>query len=168
MRHSRATFIFLCALLPSSCHSMSIVDALYDQPYAKDAVSTQLDLVYRTLSASNSATSVAVVGAYTVPQDRIFMLTSAVLALLPGDGQIPLYGSIFANVASNYSVHLAAGTVDGIADEQSGINFSGCVYLPPGAVISATANFDLDGELNSANLSVTGIAFPKGNFSLGG
>jgi hypothetical protein len=145
---------------------MGIVSALYAHQYGKDAASTQLDLVYAAKNTSG-ADSGLTVEMYTVPTDRILELRSLSARLVPGALQTVAYAQAYfvVNGKSYFIAYL--GSSSGVAAAGVGaLNWFGCIYLPPGAVISINGEFNDGTNSNELHGNVFGENFPRGNIQI--
>jgi len=166
MQPRRAPFITLFALLLCS----TVIGSLYNQPYAKDQVSTQLDLVSRLKTVTVASADVDLLDIYTVPNDRVFLLQSASLRMHTGTPDTPGYIRLYATIGG-IEVEISscqAGPQD-ITNLRMSCNWSGEIYLPQGAIINAYGGIQTGGDENELLWgSIFGVSIPRGNFSLGG
>jgi len=137
---------------------------LYERTY-KDMAGVQLETVVDRIDTT--AANVDVRAIFSVPVDRIFILSHLHSAFVPGAGQ---------NINSRFLVAVPPSvTLTGVLNElgSGAANTTvfldvtpGEVWIPPAYTIEARGNFNAGVAANSVQLSVFGLLIPRGNVAL--
>lgn len=147
---------------------------LYQFTGAKDAVVQQLEVVHRAQDQSAAGVAGMTMTGYTVPNDRVFCLTHAafrvqllggiaailntVIQMSPG---LPSQPRFFIAQAEEPIPGIGTGKYRGI------VNWSGEVWFTSGMSIQGVGSWGPVVDDYTANLTLSGISFPRASVTLG-
>lgn len=136
----------------------------------KDVAGGLILLTVRSGSNSDTATSVFV-DILTVPADKIFILSAMNVNAVGGGAQeIDALRCQFAPEpgAARFTFHGQEGISDGPdARGSRAENFSGEIWIPPGAVVRGTAAFSAGVSSNTVAAACYGFLIPRSNIQQG-
>ena len=143
---------------------MRVPELTYGFSQLKDTAGGILELWCRKGQSDDSATTVAN-DLYTVPDDKILVLTAMALRLNPGAGQI----AISATAVACEGVEFFRGPypVNVSVDFDVLMHWSGELWVPPGETLRATGTFDAATVSNQIRFSAFGFIIPRGNVQQG-
>lgn len=100
-----------------------------------------------------------------VPEGRVLLLQSACATQTPGAGQniTRLTLQVVGQVANAPAVLLATDSTIGAANDQSDINWSGSIIVPPGWTVRGSGAFSAGVAVNNVRLSYAGVLIPVAN-----
>lgn len=133
-----------------------------------DEGSQQLGVRWREATLSAALVTVDVT-AYSVPNDKVLVLTNAAGFFNPGAGQLLSRLQLLAFPEGpagtvRYSIVDRPG---GVADANVHFDWQGEVVIPPGWGVVARGVFDSGVAANSVNVEIHGYVVPRGTFNFG-
>lgn len=130
-----------------------------------DGGQQQLQLVFRD-SVNSAAAGTVTTQPYTVPGDKVLVLTNACARATAGAAQNANRIRLFVdpqNGTKRYELAaLGSGSVGPPA--YAVLNWTGEVVVPPGADVEAEAVFSAGVAANEINLEIFGYLVPRGTF----
>jgi hypothetical protein len=143
---------------------------LYDLT-PRDLQVTPIEIVNRSIVVQALSTLVTVNGD-VVPVGKLLMLRSLSWVSLPATGQILTQStaSVFDNFSAAIDYNFMLRTsADGIlwgASVCDAHMWTGEIIVPPGRLLTASAQFNSGAALNTVRLSYSGILIPRGNVAI--
>ena len=140
---------------------MRIPELVYNFAQLKDVAGGLNLIVVREVVDSQTSAQVLLT-VLEVPNDKIFILSAASSTSVPGGAQTILDNQLFTGENPPPSFEIArseAGVVN--------LNFSGEVWVPPGAVVQSAGNFSAGAVANTHGCSIHGFLIPRGNVQQG-
>lgn len=121
-------------------------------------------IVTREIVSSASQTNVGV-DIYTVPSDRVFILSAANVSSVPGAGQVCSHLGLSILEEASQTIEIAGGPdpENTTADIDRHLNFSGEVWCAPGTIVRGNGVFNSGVAANTVGVRINGILIPRGN-----
>jgi hypothetical protein len=142
-----------------------IPEVAYQFRLARDTAESTLEQVAVNGQSLQASTLVTISALYTVPSNRILILSSMCAVGVGVGGQIPQYvqmrvrqgGGVTQLIAEQSAITVPA------AAARLACNWSGQVWLHPGWQISVRAAFDAGAAVNELYGYLYGMLIPRGN-----
>lgn len=133
----------------------------------RDEQVTPLDMINFDFGVfSDTSASLMTTASYTVPDGKIFALTSATVFLEGGAAQFPKVWSIIMTYGGT-SFYVSGGTLPCIAAANFSLGSTTAPYFcQPGSVITLGGEFNAGVNANNIGGSINGILIPRGNFAI--
>ncbi len=144
---------------------MLVPELTYQYAQLKDLAGGSLLLLNRNATFSDSATAVGGT-LYTVPNDKILIVSSITVLLLPGATQTAIRVGVslgFEGTALLRGPEIA----NAVADTIIMVNWSGAAWIAPGEPLLTTGVFDAGANSNRVDLDLIGALVPRGNVQQG-
>lgn len=131
----------------------------------QDTVGGTLAIVAREVNAGASAAQIDST-LYTVPQDKVLVISSLNATLTPGAAQIARFGAFRINVGTIIELFTGPEIENATANRVVNLWWTGEVWMPPGSALEFRGTFDAGAALNNSFSRVTGNLIPRGNVQL--
>jgi len=142
-----------------------VPELTYQYAQMKDIAGGTLIVV--NVEGSDALTNVSVFPTvYTVPGDKILVLSCATGIALPGAGQICTELNFVVSINTISFEFYRSGEVLVNSGIRSGV-WSGELWIPPEASILGSGVFDAGANSNSVTFTIHGVLIPRGNVQRG-
>lgn len=144
---------------------MSGIEGELYRLFPRDVKLTWLESTLRRVNLSQAAG--IVIPQFTVPEDRVLLLRSALAHADGGGAQTvnTVQIIIFPNDDINLQIVLAMNITTGAPGEAM-VAWSGEVFVPPGASVAGLGGFSAAVAANLVNFSAAGLLIPRGNIAV--
>lgn len=146
---------------------MRIPEQLFSLPLLKDLRTQQIELVNRSVSVTGVAALVAGADMYTVPADRIALISTYGCVLSPVLNQLlNLVMLSYKRDGVTFRPHSISREPFGPSTFLQALHADPELWIPPGSVVSILSQTAASDVGNVFSFEVTLLTFPRGNVSL--